>query len=243
MSASDLTEATSTRGFKPEFHSWILIPDTASFRKESSEEDPTNAPSHDGCPEATATSDEAPETSTVNAESIILGTTTIGGLCSSLPTSPLASSCDLSSSAGSELLVPSWPLALPRPCPGALEALEGVEREERIARVICYGGADADGAPDDVQLAARTPSPSLITLTPTPTPTLTLPLPLSLTLTLTPSPSRVQVQLASPREADANRSAPPPSPPSLLPQLSSLDRRAHRRAHRLARVRVRVRVR
>ena len=153
MSASDLTEATSTRGFKPEFHSWILIPDTASFRKESSEEDPTNAPSHDGCPEATATSDEAPETSTVNAESIILGTTTIGGLCSSLPTSPLASSCDLSSSAGSELLIPSWPLALPRPCPGALEALEGVEREERIARVICYGGADADAVPDDVQLA------------------------------------------------------------------------------------------
>ena len=159
MSASDLTEATSTRGFKPEFHSWILIPDTASFRKESSEEDPTNAPSPDGCPEATATSEEAPETSTVNAESIILGATTIGGLCSSLPTSPLASSCDLSSSAGSELLIPSWPLALPRPCPGALEALEGVEREERIARVICYGGADADGAPDDVQLAARTPSP------------------------------------------------------------------------------------
>ena len=119
MSAGDLTEATSTRGFKPEFHSWILIPDTASFRKESSEEDPTNAPSPDGCPEATATSEEAPETSTVNAESIILGATTIGGLCSSLPTSPLASSCDLSSSAGSELLIPSWPLALPRDGGGA----------------------------------------------------------------------------------------------------------------------------
>ena len=182
MSASDLTEATSTRGFKPEFHSWILIPDTASFRKESSEEDPTNAPSPDGCPEATATSDEAPETSTVNAESIILGTTTIGGLCSSLPTSPLASSCDLSSSSGSELLIPSWPLALPRPCPGALEALEGVEREERIARVICYGGADADGG------AHADGAPD-----------------------------------ASSREADLNRSVPPPSPPSLLPQLSSLD--------------------
>lgn len=173
MSASDLTEAMSGPCFKPEFHSWILIPDSASFRKESSEEDPTNAPSPDGCPEATATSEEGPETSTVNAESIILGTTTIGGLCSSPPTSPLASSCDLTSSSGSELLIPSWPLALPRPCAGALDALEGVERDERIARVICYGGGDADGAPD-----------------------------------------------ASSREAD---SVPPLSPPSLLPQLSSLD--------------------
>lgn len=166
MSTSDLMSGPC---FKPEFHSWILIPDTASFRKESSEESPTNAPSSDGCPEATATSDEAPETSTVNAESVILGT--IGGLCSSPPTSPLASSCELSgdglsSSSGSELLIPSWPLALPRPCAGALDALEGVGREERIARVICYGGGDADGAPDassceaDSNRSVPPPSPS-----------------------------------------------------------------------------------
>ena len=142
MSASETPEATSGLSFKPEFHSWILIPDTAAFRKESSED--TNGPFPEGCPEATTASEEAPDTSSVTAESVILGTT-IDGMCSSSATSPVASSCDLSSSSGSELLIPSWPLALPRPCAAAFE---GLGREERIARVICYGGDAADSATD-----------------------------------------------------------------------------------------------
>ena len=144
-SASETPEATSGSCFKPEFHSWILIPDTAAFRKESSED--TNGPLPDGCPEATAASEEAPDTSSVNAESVILDTT-VDGLCSSSATSPVASSCELSSSSGSELLTPSWPLALPRPCAGALDALKGLGREDCIARVICYGGADTDSVAD-----------------------------------------------------------------------------------------------
>ena len=39
------------------------------------------------------------------------------------------------------------PLALPRPCAaGALDTLKGIGREERIARVICYGGDEVDSA-------------------------------------------------------------------------------------------------
>ena len=148
MSESEAPEATSGPFFKPEFHSWILIPDTAAFRKESSED--TNGPFPDGCPEATAASEEAPDTSSVTAESVILGTTS-DGTCSSSATSPVASSCELSSSSGSgsgsELITPTWPLALPRPCAaGTLDAVKGLGREERIARVICYGGDEVDSA-------------------------------------------------------------------------------------------------
>ena len=137
MSASsDTPGMTSGPFFKPEFHSWILIPDTAAFRKESSE-DTANGP--DGSP-ATAASEEAPDTC-VTAESVILGTT-MDSICYSCATSPVAS-CDTLSS--SELLTPSWPLGLPRPC---ADALGGLGRDERIARVICYGGDAADSTTD-----------------------------------------------------------------------------------------------
>lgn len=135
MSASETPEATSGPFFKPEFHSWILIPDTASFRQKSSEETPP------GYSETTAASEEAPDTSScVTAESVIFGTTDGVTACSSSTTSPVAS-CDKLSSL-SELLTPSWPLALPRPC---ADALDGLGRDGRIARVVCHGD-DADSA-------------------------------------------------------------------------------------------------
>ena len=118
MSESETSETAmpGSPPFKPELHSWILIPDSDSFKKqvegETTPEDPDAS--------AATASEEPTDASCVTAESIILGSAADDvTACSSPVTSPEAPS--EKTPLPLEVLTPTWPLALPRPWIGSLD--------------------------------------------------------------------------------------------------------------------------
>ena len=106
------SEPTASPSFQPELHSWILIPESPTSYSNAS-----HSFTNDDYYGATAASEEASDTSCVTAQSMILARDEKGEAATSPVLSPALSVGELATS--TELLNPTWPLALPRPWLGS----------------------------------------------------------------------------------------------------------------------------